>query len=75
MSGLHKIVEARVINWRDGAFGVRYRFDSGWLDAHRVGTRQAAERAAQRVGESEPIPGYQPRLHPAPRHLPLKNAG
>jgi hypothetical protein len=74
MSGVHKIVEARVINWRDGAFGVLYRYDSGWLDAHRVGTRQAAERAAQRLGESEPIPGYQPRTRPPARHALLKNA-
>jgi hypothetical protein len=75
MSGLHKIVEARVINWRDGSFGVLYRYDSGWLDAHRVGTRPAAERAAQRVGESEPIPDYHPRSRPPARHAPLKSGG
>jgi hypothetical protein len=34
----------------------------------------AEQRAAQRLGESEPIPGYQPRTRPPARHALLKNA-
>jgi hypothetical protein len=72
MSGSHKIVEARVIPWPGGVFGVLYRFDSGWLDAHKVGSRKAAERETRRVGEFQPIPGYTPkgRIHPTIVRLP-----
>ncbi len=79
MSGSHKIVEARVVPWPGGVFGVLYRFDSGWLDAHMVGSRRAAEREAERVGELQPIPGFKPRGRGYP-HIqqpssPMKKAG
>ena len=78
MSGSHKIVEARIIPWPGGVFGVLFRFDSGWLDAHKVGSREAAEREARRVGEFLPVPGYTPkgRIHPTVVRLssPVKKA-
>ncbi len=73
MSGWHRIVEARVIPWPGGVFGVLYRFDSGWLDAHKVGSREAAERATRRIGELQPIPGYTPKGRIHPTFVPLRS--
>jgi hypothetical protein len=74
MTGSHKIVEARVIPWPGGVFGVLYRFDSGWLDAHMVGSRKAAERETERVGELQPIPGFEPRGRVRPHIQPSTSA-